>query len=182
MSTEQTSKTKGILTTVATGAAAVGAFILVQLSEQLGQMGGAWLGPALLLPLVIIGACCWIASKALGPDHDHLKIAIGITSAQIIMLIIAGVVAGVLGILLPSILILGLGTAWLVARPGTWPIVVLLGFEVLTFVLAFGQLAQYGFPAEALKGAISAMLVQVAAVIFLYVGLRAVRDKSTAVA
>ena len=53
--------------TVAAGAAAVGGFILVQLSEQLGQMGGAWLSGALFFPLVLIVLCCWIASKVLGP-------------------------------------------------------------------------------------------------------------------
>jgi hypothetical protein len=181
MSTEQTSKIKSFLGTVAAGAAAVVGFILVQASEQLGQMGGAWLGSALFLPIVIIALCCWIATKVLGPEYDHLKIAIGITSAQTIMLVLAGLLAGggALAILLPAILVLGLGTAWLVARPGMWPVVLLLGFEVLTLGLSFVELAQYEFSAGAMKGAISGVLLKVAAIIFLYGGLRAVREKPT---
>lgn len=184
MSTGQTSKIKGFFATLAAGAAAVGAFVLVQASEQLGQFGGQWLGAALFFPLIVVFLCCWIAGKVLGPEHDHLKIAIGITGAQTIMHILGGWYFGaeVLLSLLPDILILGLGTAWLVARPGVWPVLLLLGFEVFALGSTLVGLSQIGFDAGILKGAISSILVRAAAIIFLFGAWRSLRAKTTAAA
>jgi hypothetical protein len=179
MSTEQTSKIKSFLGTVAAGAAAVVGFILVQASEQLGQMGGAWLGPALFFPLIVVFLCCWIASKVLGPEYEHMKVAIGIVSAQAIMHVLGGLYFGpdVLLSVMPDVVILGGGVAWLIARPGVWPVALLLAFEAFAMVSTIVGIAQIGFEAEILKGGISSLLIRAAAIAFLYGAWRHLRAK-----
>jgi len=179
MSTEQTSKIKSFLGTVAAGAAAVVGFILVQASEQLGQMGGAWLGPALFFPLILVFLCCWIASKVLGPEYEHLKVAIGIVSAQAIMHVLGGLYFGpeVFLSVLPDVVILGGGVAWLIARPGVWPVLLLLAFQAFAMLSTLVGIAQIGFEAEILKGGISSMLIRAAAIIFLFGAWRHLRAK-----
>jgi hypothetical protein len=179
MSTEQASKFKGLLGTVAAGAAAVGAFLIAHLSEHLGQMGGEWLSSALFFPLVLVFVCCWIARKALGAEYDDLKIAIGITSAQAIIHLLGGLYfgGGVLLSVLPDIVILGGATAWLVARPGVWPIAVLLAFEGFAILMNLLALVGGGFDMAIVKGLISTILIRVAAILFLYSGLKSQRAK-----
>jgi hypothetical protein len=178
-SSEQSSKAKGIIATVLAGAAAVGAFLLSHLSEHLGQMGGEWLGSALFIPLVLLFLCCWIAGKLLGPEYADLKIAIGITSAQAILLMFAVAYFGtpVLLPLLPDILILVACTAWLIARPGLWPIGVLLAFEVFALGMNALTLVQGGFDVVVVKGLISTILIRLGAIIFLYSAFKARRAK-----
>lgn len=181
MNTGQSSKIKGLLGTILTGAAAVGGFILVQASEQLGQAGGAWLGSALFFPLVLVFGCCWIAHKVLGPELDDLKIAIGITSAQAIIHLLGGLYFGgeALVSVLPDVIILGAGTAWLIARPGVWPIMLLLAFEGFAVAMNLLVLLQSGFDAMVVKGLISTVLIRLAAILFLWSGLKARRAKAS---
>jgi hypothetical protein len=183
MSMEQSSKIKGFFGTILAGAAAVGGFILVQASEQVGQAVGAWLSSSLFIPLILVFLCCWIASRVLGPELDDLKIAIGITSAQAILHLLGGLYFGgeALISLMPDILILGLGTAWLIARPGFWPIVVLLAFEGFAIAMNLLTLIQTGFETMVVKALLSTILIRLAAILFLASGLRARRAKAPAV-
>ncbi len=180
MNTEQSSKFKGLLGTVIAGAAAVGGFVLVHLSEHLGQMGGEWLGGALFFPLVLVFLCCWIAGKLLGPELGDLKIAIGITSAQALLHLFGGLYFGgaVLLSVMPDIVILGAGTAWLIARPGVWPIVALLAFEGFAVLMNLYTLIGGGFEMMIVKGLIGTVLIRLAAIVFLYSGLKSRRAKA----
>jgi hypothetical protein len=184
MGTEQTSgqpsKAKGILGTVLAGAAAVFAFIVTHASEHLGQMSGEWLGSALFIPLVLVFLCCWGAGKLLGPAYDDLKLAIGVTSAQTILHLFAALYlgGGYFMALLPDILILGGGTAWLVLRPGIWPIVLLLAFESFALLMNALTLFQGGFEIAMVKGLISTVLVRAAAIMFLVAAFKSRRGKA----
>jgi hypothetical protein len=180
MDTEQSSKFKGLLGTVIAGAVAAGGFVLVQLSEHLGQMGGEWLGGALFFPLVLVFLCCWIAGKLLKPELADLRIAVGITSAQAIIHLLGGLYlgGGALMSVLPDIVILGAGTAWLVARPGFWPIVLLLAFEGFAIVMNVIVLIESGFEMVIVKGLISTILIRLAAILFLYAALKSRRAKA----
>ncbi len=180
MDTGQSSKLKGLLGTIVAGAAAVGAFVLVHLSEHLGQMGGEWLGSALFFPLVLVFLCCWIAGKLLGPEFGDLKIAIGITSAQALLHLFGGLYFGgaVLLSVMPDIIILGAGTAWLIARPGVWPIVALLAFEGFAIAMNLLTLMQGGFEMVIVKGLIGTILIRLAAILFLYSALKSRRAKA----
>ncbi len=183
MTNEQPSKAKGILATVVAGAVAVGAFILVQAAEQLGQMGGAWLSGGLFFPLVLIFLCCWIAKRLLPPALEDVRIAIGIVAGQASWFLIAALLAGgeVLAQVLPDVVILTAGLAWLITRPGVWPIIFLMAFEGLVLLLNLFMLTQVGVE-EGLKGIISAVLIRVAALIFLYSGLQSRRAAARGVA
>jgi hypothetical protein len=177
MDTPETSKAKGFLGTIVAGAAAVGAFILAQASEQLGQMGGEWLGASIFIPLVLVVLCCWIASKLIPQMPSSLRIGAGITSAQAIYHLLGGLLLGggaLLGVL-PDVVILGAGTAWLIVRPGFWPIAVLIGFEAFAIAMNILTAFQYGFELSVLKGMISMLLIRIAAIIFLYNGWKAIR-------
>ena len=184
MNTEQTSsqpsKAKGILGTLLAGVAAVVAFIVTHASEHLGQMSGEWLGSALFIPLVLVFLCCWGAGKLLGPAYEDLKLAIGVTSAQTILHLFAALYlgGGYFMALLPDILILGGGTAWLILRPGIWPIVLLLAFESFALFMNALALFQGGFEMAIVKGLISTVLVRVAAILFLVNAFKSRRSKA----
>jgi hypothetical protein len=188
MDTEQTSrqpsKAKGILGTVLAGVAAVFAFIVAHASEHLGQMGGEWLGPAMFIPLVLVFLCCWIAAKLIPQTPDSLRIAIGITGAQAIYHLLGGLLGGGQAILAvaPDVLILGGGTAWLLARPGFWPIVLLIGFEAIALAMNVFMVFEVGFEVLLVKGLISMVLIRMAAIILLYYGWKAIQPSTTAVA
>jgi hypothetical protein len=184
MSTEQTpglsSKAKSLLGTILAGAIAVGAFVLTHTTEHLSQMGGEWLGTAMFIPLVLVFLCCWIAGKLIPQTPDAQRIAIGITSAQAILHLFAAFYfgGGAFIALLPDILILTGGTAWLVLRPGVWPIVLLLAFEAFALLMNVVALVQGGFEVMVVKGLISTILIRVAAIIFLGTALKAQRAKA----
>lgn len=180
MDTEQSSKFKGLVGMVIAGAAAAGGFVLVHLSEHLGQMGGEWLGGALFFPLVLVVLCCWIAGKLLKPELADLKIAVGITSAQAIIHLLGGLYlgGGALMSVMPDIVILGAGTAWLIVRPGFWPIVLLLAFEGFAILMNLIVLIEGGFEMAIVKGLISTILIRLAAILFLYSALKSRRAKA----
>src|SRR5262245_56256165 len=94
MTTEQPSKAKGFLGTIIAGAAAVGAFVLAHSAEQLGHMGGEWLGAMLFFPLVLIFLCCWAAKRLLPPALEDVRIAIGIVGAQALWFLVVGLYLG----------------------------------------------------------------------------------------
>jgi hypothetical protein len=188
MNTEQTpgqsSKAKGLLGTVLAGAIAVGAFILTHTTEHLSQMGGEWLGTAMFIPLVLVFLCCWIAGKLIPQTPDALRIAIGITSAQAIYHLLGGLLGGgaAMVAVAPDVLILGGGTAWLIARPGFWPIALLIGFEAIALAMNVFMVFEVGFEVLLVKGLISMLLIRVAAIIMLYYGWKAIRPSAPAVA
>jgi hypothetical protein len=180
MNSEQSAKIKGLFGTIVAGAAAVGAFLLAHLSEHAGQMGGEWLGGSLFFPLLLVFLSCWIAGKLLRPELNDLKIAIGITSAQAVLHLLGGLYLGGAALMsvLPDIVILGAGTAWLIARPGFWPIVLLLAFEGFAILMNLLLLVQSGFETVIVKGLISTILIRVAAILFLYSGLKSRRARA----
>lgn len=181
MTTEQPSKAKRFLGTILTGAAAVGAFIVAQSAEQLGQMGGAWLGGALFFPLVIVFLCYWAAKRLLPPGLEDLRLAIAIVSGQALSFLMAGLFLGAVGHVLLDVIILVAGLAWLIARPGIWPIAFLIGVEGFALLINLFMLTQVDFEAG-LKGILSSLFIRVAAIFFLYTGLssrRAAAQSST---
>ena len=187
MSTEQTSgqssKVKGILGTLLAGALAAGAFVLTHATKHLSQMGGEWLGPAMFIPLVLVFLCCWIAGKLIPQTPDALRIAIGITSAQAIYHLLGGLLGGgaAMVAVAPDVLILGAGTAWLIARPGFWPITLLIGFEAIALAMNVFMVFDVGFEVLLVKGLISMVLIRVAAIVMLYYGWKAIQPRAASV-
>ncbi len=82
----------------------------------------------------------------------------------------------------PDVLILGGGTAWLVKRPGFWPIALLIGFEAIALAMNIIMAFEVGFEVLVVKGLISMVLIRVAAIVMLYYGWKAIRPSTTSVA
>ena len=133
-------------------------------------MGGAWLGSALFFPLILVFLCCWIASKVLGPEYEHMKVAIGIVSAQAIMHVLGGLYFGpeVLLSVLPDVVVLGGGVAWLIARPGVWPVALLLAFEAFAMAFDHRRHRPDRLRGRDPEGRDQLLLIRAAAIIFLY--------------
>jgi hypothetical protein len=182
MADRQGSTTKGILAVIGAGAAALGAFIVSRLSEELGKMSGEYLGISLFVPLLVVFGCCWLARKLLPENLKVLSIGIGIVSAQVVLHIFAGLYFGVLPRLLIDIAILTAGLTWLIMRPSIWPICALIAFEVYAVGSNLLVLAQVPNTAVVFKGVLSFMVIRLAAIFFLVLGYRALKPiSSTAV-
>jgi hypothetical protein len=177
MSDNLGSKAKGLLGVVAAGAAAVGAFILTHASEELGKMGGKYLGISLLFPLIVVFGCCWGARKILPAKTQDLSVAIGIVSGQVVLHLIGGLYFGVLQRVLLDIVILGAGVTWLIVRPSVWPIIGLTAFEIFALGSNILALTQVTDVAAAFKGLISFMLIRLAAIIFLVAGYKTLNSR-----
>jgi len=120
--------------------------------------------------------------KLLDPSVRFLNVAAGIPAGQALNFLIPLFVFGrdafpAVGL---DIAIIAIGLAWLLARPGTGPIILLLAYEGFGLLMNIYGLASAGFQENFLKGLITAILIRVFALLVLYDGYQKMKIRPVA--
>ncbi len=160
----------GFLGKIAAGAAVVFGFLLSHGSEEVGK----WLGFSLLLPIAILIATCWAATKLLDTGHKFLNQAVGIPAGQGLYMLIPVIVFGsaALPLVAIDIVIIAAGVIWLFARPGIAPLLLLLAYEAIALAMHLYGAFSGNVADNLLKGLVSAILIRIYAIVILYDGYR----------
>jgi hypothetical protein len=100
-----------------------------------GAAVGSYSGINLLVPLGITGAAWWSGKKVLRPEKLPFLPAISVQTGHLLWLSLGALYLGTLNLNLLDVVVLVIGLAWLIAKPGLWPIIFLTVFQVLALAV-----------------------------------------------
>lgn len=92
---------------------------------------GAYAGINLLLPLAFAAAAWWVGKKLLPPARQLYLPALAVQTGHLLWLSLGMFYIGAVGLDLLDIVILVIGLAWLLLKPGLAPVLLLTAFQVL---------------------------------------------------
>lgn len=147
-----------------------------------GAVGGIFLsryfGTMLLVPTLGAFLGGWLAFK-LGPARARPMIAAwGVQCGHAAWMLVGGIVGGVMASVAIDLAVLTVGLAWLLARPGLPPALLLGAYQLVAIALHVVQLGSAD--GDATKALALHVLLRIAALGFLAMGLRTMRRQSAA--
>jgi hypothetical protein len=156
--------------------AAAGLYAVGRISADFVRMQGV----SYAIALAVVAASCWATGRLLKPENRFLALAAGIPAGQAILLLVSIAAFGRDAIAQVGfdLAVLGACLAWLLLRPGAWPLAALLAYEAFALLVKGHALYTASFQQNFYRGVIVAILVQIAALIALFDGLQRVKRKA----
>jgi hypothetical protein len=102
-----------------------------------GAALGTYAGIHLLIPLAAAGAAMWIMRKLFSARPTHVLAAASVQAGHVAWFGFAAMVGGreILHVVWLDIALMTAGVAWLVVRPGIWPIALLGAWQIFGIAL-----------------------------------------------
>lgn len=100
-----------------------------------GAAIGVYAGINLLIPLGITAVAWWAGKKLLAPAKQSYVPAIAVQTGHLLWLSLGLIYVGALGLDLLDVVILVIGLAWLLLKPGLAPVLLLTVFQVLALAI-----------------------------------------------
>ncbi|MGH7301101.1 MAG: hypothetical protein ACREKQ_12460 [Candidatus Rokuibacteriota bacterium] len=105
------------------------------IATVVGIAAGVYSGIHLLIPLVLTGLVWWAARKLLPDRPPDVVGAAAVQAGHLLWIAIGLIVIGALTVDLVDIAILLIGVAWLLARPGLAPVIVLTVYQAIALLI-----------------------------------------------
>ena len=151
---------------------AIALFIVGLLSKQLGK----YLGFYLLIPLVAVLLCGWIAGKTVKPSAQPMVPAFAIQAGHTLWMGLGALLLDQWGLVIGDILIIACGLIWLLTQPGLVPVVLLTIYQIAAFIVNLNIFSAPETDGEVHRALLVTIILRILAVIMLFAGLKNVKS------
>jgi hypothetical protein len=103
--------------------------VLYAAGLAVGAVIGFYSGVNLVIPLLATGAVWWLAVKALPSAKQFLVPCVAVQAGHLLWLCFGFAYLGILNANLIDVVVVAAGLAWLVLRPGSVPVMVLMALQ-----------------------------------------------------
>ena len=159
--------------------------MLGDFAEAMGGIVGEYVGAvygqyilAFLIPLIVSAPFIWAAEKFVSPmpEPDYRQPLLALLATQILLVLVGhialfGLSAG-LASALPAVAVLGLAAAWLFARPGTGPLLLIGACEIYGLFNLISALLAPSIPGAVIANILGTLILVAGALLWVVVGLR----------
>lgn len=144
----------------------------------IGALIGRYSGVSLIIPLAAAALAWALASRIVTGNARHFLAAISVQVGHVVWFAIGILAAGAAGLAQVGfdILIMAAGLAWLIIRPGRWPVIFLSFWQALSLLFNVQAFAEATVASAAHRALVVHIALRVSSIYFMVTGLKALRQ------